>query len=600
MAGEDKKWVHKQEQKAMKKAAEVKRRQKAQEEEEIMASTSALLSSSDTEHTVEESTEESESETGLVVCKPKRQKCEQSNSSNTSTVLTKNVTSALNRSKVTDRQAVHLLAATAHSLGHSVDEMTISRSSIRRMRITHRQQCATDIKHQFITDSPLIVHWDGKLLPDITGRGKVDRLPVIVTGKGVEQLLGVRKLPSGTGQAQASAVVSCLDEWKLKDKVKGLCFDTMASNTGRKNGACILIEQALGRDLLNFACRHHVLEIMLEKVFTTLKIIYASSGPDIALFKRFTKKWAWINHSMLETTAGMKQVETFRNSSVQFAVRNLEICQPCDDYREFLELVIVFLGGIPPRGVHIIASGALHSARWMARILYCYKMWRFRSQFKLKASEEKGIFNFLLFVSDVYMIAWFEAPLPVSAPANDLMLLRQLSLYENPVVREEAVVAFSRHLWYLSERMVGLALLDPNVDEQEKILMVSNMCDKEGSEDPSHRLDATFKYAYQPLSYFVTKNTLSLFDSLDLPKTFLHTPVRMWQDDQYFKAAEQVVKALTVVNDSAARGVKLIQDFNDILTKNEEQKPFLLQVIQEHRQMYPDFNKATVVAGLHQ
>ena len=53
---------------------------------------------------------------------------------------------------------------------------------------------------------PLTVHWDGKLLEDITGKETVDRLPVLISGLGVDQLLGVPKLLAGTGEAMASAV----------------------------------------------------------------------------------------------------------------------------------------------------------------------------------------------------------------------------------------------------------------------------------------------------------------------------------------------------------------------------------------------------------
>ena len=35
------------------------------------------------------------------------------------------------------------------------------------------------------------------------------------------------------------------------------------------------------------------------------------------------------------------------------------------------------------------------------------------------------------------------------------------------------------------------------------------------------------------------------------------------------------------------------------LTKNEEQKQFLLQVVKEHRKLYPDSKKSMVIAGLH-
>jgi hypothetical protein len=58
--------------------------------------------------------------------------------------------------------------------------------------------------------------------------------------------------------------------------------------------------------------------------------------------------------------------------------------------------------------------------------------------------------------------------------------------------------------------------------------------------------------------------------------------------------------ALSVVNDTAERGVKLIQDFSAILTNDEEQKQFLLQAVQEHRTLFPDASKGTIISGLSQ
>ena len=43
------------------------------------------------------------------------------------------------------------------------------------------------------------VHWHGKLLEDITGNETVDRLPILISGSGKEQLLGVPKIDRGTG-----------------------------------------------------------------------------------------------------------------------------------------------------------------------------------------------------------------------------------------------------------------------------------------------------------------------------------------------------------------------------------------------------------------
>lgn len=95
----------------------------------------------------------------------------------------------------------------------------------------------------------------------------------------------------------------------------------------------------------------------------------------------------------------------------------------------------------------------------------------------------------------------------------------------------------------------------------------------------------------------LTTNTF--FTILGLPDSFLSNDPETWSADKNYKSAEKIVQSITVVNDAAERGVKLIQDFNTILTKNEEQKQFLLQVVQEHCKLYPESKKSTVIAGLH-
>jgi len=46
-----------------------------------------------------------------------------------------------------------------------------------------------------------------------------------------------------------------------------------------------------------------------------------------------------------------------------------------------------------------------------------------------------------------------------------------------------------------------------------------------------------------------------------------------------------------VVNDSAERGVALIEEYNSIITRKENQKQYLLQVVQDHRRKFPDCKK---------
>ena len=107
---------------------------------------------------------------------------------------------ALDRTKMSDRKAMMVVTATARSLGQNVDQIALNRSTVRRLRQRHREQMSKKLKEAFKADVPLVVPWDGKLIPDLTGK-QVDRFPILVSGLGISQLLAVAKLQAGTVQA---------------------------------------------------------------------------------------------------------------------------------------------------------------------------------------------------------------------------------------------------------------------------------------------------------------------------------------------------------------------------------------------------------------
>jgi len=325
-------------------------------------------------------------------------------------IVSPNVAAALDRTKISDRKAAMVLSSAAESLGQDAVEFSISRSTTRRRRITSRKQMAAEIMMKFNPLVPIVVHWDGKLLPDLTGHESVDRLPVVATGNKVQQLLGVPKLASGTGQAMAAAVCEILQAWSLTDKVAGMRFDTTASNTGHKNGACPLIEQLLRKQLLYFACRHHIFELVLETVFSVQ--MKPSSSPDIFIFKRFQSQWSFIDttdyRTVVDDEYAVDAVRNVKDHIIAFAEEQLSTHLPRDDYRELLEITILFQGGTPSRGIHIMAPGALHKARWMAKAIYAIKIWMFAKQFKLTKAEDSALRDVAIFVSSLYVKAWFQ------------------------------------------------------------------------------------------------------------------------------------------------------------------------------------------------
>ena len=75
------------------------------------------------------------------------------------------------------------------------------------------QRDVTDsVRSDFETSYRLVVHWDGKALPEMLGGRDVERLPVLVSGDGNEKLLGVPKINAGTGENETNAVYCLLQE----------------------------------------------------------------------------------------------------------------------------------------------------------------------------------------------------------------------------------------------------------------------------------------------------------------------------------------------------------------------------------------------------
>lgn len=92
----------------------------------------------------------------------------------------------------------------------------------------------------------------------------------------------------------------------------------------------------------------------------------------------------------------------------------------------------------------------------------------------------------------------------------------------------------------------------------------------------------------------MTNQTIHLFNALNIKTNFLRTDPSTWETNEEYLSGKKTVGSLKVVNDIAERGVSLISSFNSVLTNQEEQKHFLLQVVEKHRQQYPDPNKKTL------
>lgn len=547
------------------------------------------------------------------------------------TIMTPRLSAALDKCKVSDRDAVHLLSACVESLNLCPQDYVINRTSIRNARITFREQGAEKIKtafSEFMNNTDfVIIHWDSKMLPDdIGGYEKVERLPIIATTfPDVEQLLGVPKIISTEGIEVAAAVHKMLEKWSLVEKVQGFVFDTTASNTGRFKGACTLLEQKLDREVLWLACRHHIFELVLKAAFEEAKL-YISSGPDIALLKRFRDSWKNINTDNIRIynhDEHLRQIlEPHRDDILSFCEEKIKEDFPRDDYKEFIELVIVLLGANPPDGIRLRQPGAYHQARWMAKGIYALKMYLLREEFKIRKREEIALRRICAFIARIYIKVWSQSAKTVQAPFNDLELIRALYEYEDTGIGQKCLKKFLTHLWYLNEEIILFSLFDERVSEVEKAktarmlleYYARTLSDDEDIDYDNDDDEETKETSRKPVlkmvdvgdflkkdfpSSFISESSLNFFKRFKIGTDFLHRSPAEWTQgsDDDFLAAKRIIESILVVNDTAERGVRLFEEFNTKFTKSENQKDFLLQVIQKYRKTYTKSTKSAMGAS---
>jgi hypothetical protein len=279
-----------------------------------------------------------------------------------------------------------------------------------------------------------------------------------------------------------------------------------------------------------------------------------------------------------------------------------DVRQVRDDYQELIELTLLILGYPLPQ-IHWRSPGPVHHARWMAKLLYALKIMLLRNQsdvFKLTNAEEKGLKRFALFGALIYTRTWTKAPLAADAPLTDLQLWLDLQNYEktDPEISKAAKSVLARHMWYLSDECVGLAFFSDLVSSNEKEKMVSALA-KEPENARNVRGDSNKVNEEMCLADFVNTRSKKLFERFDIDMSFLSSPPSQWDEIEAYQVGMSQMQKLRVVNDTAERGVKLFKEFNTLLTKDEQEKQFLLQVVEANRKTVPtEATKSGVISGL--
>ena len=514
---------------------------------------------------------------------------------------------ALDREKISSRGAARVLAPAVAAMGGNIMNTTFSHRTIARERTKMRSTEAEKIKSSFQPPKRGLVHYDGKMIWE-SGVGFGDHIAIVYSGDSPDcpKLLSARLIEDGKGINQANEVVSILKEWGLEKCTVGMCFDTTSSNTGWRKGACVLIEKSLNKPLLWLACRHHILELILRCVWETL--FGEEMAPHYKDFENFAGLWDTVDKTDFQflDPKGMPWMKKHRNRVVPILKSILESeNQPRDDYKEVLELVLFVLGD-PPKNFTFKKPGAYNKARFMAVLIYGIKMYIFRSQSKQGKKYFEKLKRFVIFASLFYAEYWFASPIAAEAPFMDLQFYKLMLEYKkhDPEVASKVLKKFLGHTWYLNQEIVPFSLFSKNVSNKEK----QEIAIKLTKVKPPKKYDKGYPNPVplptdesgmvRTLSDSIMNGSMFLFDELKLGKDWLYKPVTEWGKNENFCEMKSFIENLKVTNDCAERGVKLISDYADILTKDSAERQRILQVVERQRRNVPDVKKATLAKTL--
>ena len=281
-----------------------------------------------------------------------------------------------------------------------------------------------------------------------------------------------------------------------------------------------------------------------------------------------------------------------------------------EDYRELLELVVIFLGGVVKRmhngevvpvPITIRKPGALHRARFMASSLYLLKICLYQKQF---VTDQQNITNATILAEYVALIHapyFLRSPLAISAPRLDRDLWMDLRYYKECFgvnMRQTEMIdavqnSMMNHLWYLTEELVVFGLFDVDLPEEERRSMAIKLWSiprPEHFEKGKPRFPEELMNEEPKLDSFLGQRSWLVFSKLNSDGHWLSTDVHNWQNDPDYKRVESCLKDLKVVNDLAERCVKDIQAYAKQARDSQYQEDIII-VATDHRSIFKDLRK---------
>lgn len=330
------------------------------------------------------------------------------------------------------------------------------------------------------------------------------------------------------------------------------------------------------------------------------KLFEKVKSPENPMFKKVKEKWDDLRKDKPKVLKPMEgKLKEKKMEAIAVLKNFLQEASPRADYREVAELCLILLGEVPPRGIHWARPGAIHQARWMARNIYCMKMFMFSQELGYNKQTIVKLEKINTFLSLFYTSYWVTSTSAADAPIHDLQFFKDIMWYHqfDSELATAVMKKANNHRWYLTQELVPFTLFSshPSMTKSVKEEIAVKLSETEKPESyrrgkpvfPTIGGSTTLTDLVGPDSYF-------LFDALGVEMDWLSQPVDTWKEHDGYRVAEKFVRSVKVVNDVAERGVKLMYDFATQITTDPEQRGCLLQVVEYHRRKFDSFKKATL------
>jgi len=242
--------------------------------------------------------------------------------------------------------------------------------------------------------------------------------------------------------------------------------------------------------------------------------------------------------------------------------------------------------------------GAYHLARWMGKVIFCFKIYLFRHQFHITPAETSHLLEFCLFASQIYVSEWISSMLWRICVQFHAMLQQMICccssrfysmaqcLNKHPILQRKSCKSFMVS-WAWACSTVSLFREGFHWNKAEDLWSDTAMW--WGLEELQNQT------ARQPQS---GKRRTTRVGSCLIHKCTSLSCCGCWITDHESSTldsdkAESVVDSIKVVNDSAERTLAL-SSYNESITKNESDIQRLVQIVENNRKRIPDYKKTTL------